>query len=168
MLGHHAAGERDRCTAGGAAAGFGEVVGIVGCAEDTVEGLRAGTEFGDVGFSEEDGASGAHARDEQVVLRGDVVFEEERTIGSADAGGVNEVFVRDGQTMQRAEDFATRLHLVGASRGRGGLIGDEGDDGVDLRIDTIDLLEVLGESFASGKLLSSDQGGHLHRRGEAE
>ena len=33
-------------------------------------------ELGDVGFSEEDGTGGAHARDEQVVVCGDVVFEE--------------------------------------------------------------------------------------------
>ena len=166
--GHHAAGERDRCTAGGAAAGFREVVGIVGCAEDTVEGLRAGTELGDVGFAEEDGAGGAHARDEQVVLGGDVVLEEGRAEGGADAGGFDEVLVGDGQTVQRTEGFATRLHLVGAGCGCGCLVGDERDDGVDLRIDAIDLLEVLGKSFASRKLLGADQGRHLDRRGEAE
>ena len=165
---HHAAGERDRCTAGGAATGFREVVGVAGCAEDTVEGLRAGAELGDVGFAEEDGAGGAHARDEQVVVCGDVVFEEGRAEGGADAGGFEEVLVRDGQTMQGAERFATRLHLVGAGCVCGGLVGDQGDDGVDLRIDAIDLLEVLGKSFASRKLFGSDQGRHLDRRGEAE
>ena len=122
---HHAAGERDRCTAGGAAASFRQVVRVARCAEDTVEGLRAGTELGDVGFAEEDGAGGAHARDEQVVLCGDVVFEEGRAEGGADAGGFEEVLVRDGQTMQRTEDFATRLHLVGAGCGCGGLVRDQ-------------------------------------------
>ena len=33
----------------------------MGCAEDTVEGLRARTELGGVGFADEYGASGTHA-----------------------------------------------------------------------------------------------------------
>ena len=37
--GHHAAGERDGCTAGGTAAGFRQVVRVAGWTEDTVEGL---------------------------------------------------------------------------------------------------------------------------------
>jgi hypothetical protein len=105
-----------------------------------VEGLRAGTELGDVGFAEEDGAGGAHARDEQVVVCGHVVFEEGRAEGGADAGRFEEVLVRDGQAMQRTEDFAMRLHLIGAGCSCGCLVGDERDNGVDLRIDTIDLL----------------------------
>ena len=59
--GNEAAGEGDGGAAGGSTAGFGEVVGIAGRAEDTVEGLGAGTEFGRVGFAEGDG-SGARMR----------------------------------------------------------------------------------------------------------
>ena len=99
---------------------------------------------------------------------GTLSLKRGRAEGSADAGGFEEVLVGDGQTMQGAERFATRLHLVGAGCVCGGLFGDQGDDGVDLRIDAIDLLEVLGESFASRKLLGSDQDRHLDRRGEAE
>jgi hypothetical protein len=67
----------------------------MGCAEDLVEGLRACTEFRDVGLAEEDGAGSAHARDQQVIFRGDVVFEKRRAIGGADAGGIDQVLVRD-------------------------------------------------------------------------
>jgi hypothetical protein len=70
--------------------------------------------------------------------------------------------------MQRAENLAARLHLVGAGGCCDCLVCDEGDDRVDMRIDTIDLLEVFGKSFASRKLLGSDQGRHLDRRGKAK
>jgi hypothetical protein len=71
--------------------------------------------------------------------------------------------VRYGQTVQRTEGFATRLHFVGVGGCCGCLVGDQGDNGVDLRIDTIDLLEVFGKSFASRKLPCSDHGRHLDR-----
>jgi hypothetical protein len=70
--------------------------------------------------------------------------------------------------MEGAERFATRLHLVGTGCVCGGLVCKQSDDGVDLRIDAIDLLEVLGESLASRKPFGSDQGRHLDRGGEAE
>jgi hypothetical protein len=70
--------------------------------------------------------------------------------------------------VEGTEGFAARLHLIGAGCVCGGLFGDKGDDGINLRIDAIDLLEVLGESFASRKLFGSDQGRPLDRRGEAE
>ena len=70
--------------------------------------------------------------------------------------------------MQGAEGFATRLHLVGASGCCGCLVGDEGDNGVDLRIDAINLLEMFGKGFTSRELLSSDHGRYLDSRGKAE
>ena len=101
-------------------------------------------------------------------MGGDVVFEERRAEGGADAAGFEEVLVGDGQTVQRAERFAARLHLVGACGGFGGHLGDQGDDGVDLGIDAIDLLEVLGERFAGGELLCSNELGHLDCAGETK
>jgi hypothetical protein len=76
--------------------------------------------------------------------------------------------VRDGQTVKRTKRLAMRLQLVGAHCCCSCLVGDKRDNGVDLRIDTIDLFKVLGKSFARRKLFGSDQGRHLHRRSKAE
>jgi hypothetical protein len=46
--------------------------------------------------------------------------------------------------MQRAQRFAPRLHLVGACGSLEGHLSDKGYDSVDLGIDAVDLLEVLG------------------------
>ena len=103
---------------------FVEIVGIMGCTEDGVEGLRAGAELGSVGFADEDSSGSAHARHEQVVLGGNMVLEERRAVGGADAGGIDEVFVGDGQAMQRTQRLAMRLHLVGARCRCGCLVRD--------------------------------------------
>ena len=74
----------------------------------------------------------------------------------------------DGQAMERAKLLAARLHLVGLGGVGSGHLGDQCNDGVDLRIDAVDLFEALGEGFAGGELLRANQLGHLDRRGEAE
>jgi len=80
-------------------------------------------------------------------VRGDVVFEKGRAEGGADAGGFEEVLVATGRPCR-----GRAFRRAPASRRRGlrlrGLVGDQGDDGVDLRIDAIDLLEVLLQRFA--------------------
>jgi hypothetical protein len=49
-----------------------------------------------------------------------------------------------------------------------GHLGDEGDDSVNLGIDAVDLLEVLGERFAGGELLRTNKLGHLDCAGETK
>ena len=82
-----------------------QVVGIASCAEDGVEGLRAGAEFGRIGLADDDCAGAPHALDDDVVFGGDVVLEERRAEGGADAAGFEQVLVRDGQAVQRAQAF---------------------------------------------------------------
>lgn len=52
------------------------VVRISGGAEDGIEGVGTGGEFGNIGLAEADGAGPLQPVDEQVVLVGDVVGEE--------------------------------------------------------------------------------------------
>ena len=100
-----------------------QVVGIVRRAEDSVECLRAGAEFGRVGFADDDGAGAPHALDDDVVFGGDVVLVERRAEGGADAAGLDQVLVGDGQAVQRAQRLAARLHLVGLGGGFGSHLG---------------------------------------------
>ena len=70
-------------------------------AEHAVEGLRSGAELRRVGLADRHRACGAHARDDQRVARRDVVLVEQRAAGRANAGGVDQVLVRDRQAVQR-------------------------------------------------------------------
>ena len=140
----------------------------MGCTEDGVESLRPCSELGSVRFADEDSSGSAHARHEQVVLGGNMVLEERRAVGGANACGIDEVFVGDRQAVQRTQRLAMRLHLIGARCRCGCLVRNERDNGVHPGIDAIDLLEVLLKRFAGRKLLGADHGGHLNRRREAE
>ena len=79
--------------------------------------------------------------------------------------------MRDRQAMQRAQLLSARLHLIGLRGGGGGHFGHQSHDRIHLRVDTLDLLQVRGQRFASGQLFRADQPGHLdgahetHRRG---
>src|SRR5438067_2955361 len=140
----------------------------MGCAEDTIEGLRSGAELRSVGLADDDGAGLTHARDQQVILGRHVVFVDRRPEGGSDPRGINEVLVRNRQTVEWAKRLTARLCLVRPGCGCGSFFGGQRNDCVDLRIDTIDLLKVLGKSFAGGELLSPDERGHLDCRGETE
>ena len=97
---------------------------------------------------------------------GHVVAIERRSASRPDACGVHEVLVRHRQAVQHADGTATDDCLVGRGRASHRLLGDERDDGVDLRIHTLDLRKMRGHDFARRDLLASESrrefdGGHL-------
>jgi hypothetical protein len=76
--------------------------------------------------------------------------------------------VGNRQTVERSQLLITRLHLIGLGGCCCGHFRHHGHDGVDLRIDTIDLLEVLCQRFTGGEFLRMNELRHLHCAGEAE
>ena len=65
--------------------------------------------------------------------------------------------------MKRADRRAARQLVVGRTRARHRLIGDERHDRVDARIDALDLIEMRGDDLARREMFRADLAGHLHR-----
>ena len=99
--------------------------------------------------------------DNKIVFRRNVVLIEGRSKGRADATCFHKILVRDRQTMQWPQPRVARLHLIGLRGGIGGHFRSQGDNGIDLWVYTLDLLQVRGERFPCRQLLPADQPGHL-------
>ena len=78
-----------------------------------------------------------------------------------DPSGRLQILVRDRQAVQRADVAAVGELLVGGARAFHRLIGDQGDDRVDARIDALDLREVGADDVARGQLLRANQAREL-------
>ena len=109
--------------------------------------MRAGAELGDVGLADDHRTSPPETLDEQCVLHGDVVPIDGRAIGGADAGGVDQVLDGDGEAVERADRLTAGEGAVGGGGLVAGAVGDEGADGVDVRVDALDTGERGGEQL---------------------
>ena len=58
---------------------------------------------------------------------------------------------------------AVGLRLIGLCRIGHGLFSDEGNDGVDLGVEAVDLQKMRCHGFASAKFPAPDERGHLNR-----
>ena len=156
-----------RSPAAAPAAGPGRVVGVEGLAEYPVEGLRAGAELGGVRLADGDRPGLSQPFDDQRVVVGDEVPVDGRAEGSADALGRKEVLVRHRQAMQRTELLLTRKGRVGCVGAIHRLLRREGNDGVDPRVDTLDLGQVRLHHLQGGELLRANETYQLGGRQEA-
>ena len=86
----------------------------------------------------------------------DVVLENSRAVGGANAGGIHQVLVRDGKPVQWTEDGAARLHFVCFAGVLDSLLRDQRDDRVHLGIDAFDLLEMSVHCFARAEFLAAN------------
>src|SRR5262249_1115894 len=111
---------------------------------------------------EGDRASGREALDQQMVFVRDVVLVDRRAKGRADAFRLDVVLVGDRQAAEE------RLLLLAVDRLRRleRLLGKEGDDRVQLRIDPLDLRDERADDLHRGDLSRRQQGGELACRGE--
>ena len=133
---------------------FVEVVRIARRAEHGVERLRSGAELRRVRLADGDRAGRADPRHDERVARRHVVAVERRAARRADARRVDEILVRDRQAVQHAERAAARRSLRRPCAASAiALLGDERDDGVDLRVDALDLRQVRGHDLARRHLL---------------
>jgi hypothetical protein len=107
-------------------------------------------------------------RDDRRVGVGNVVAEERRPVRRANPLGLDEVLVRDWQSVQRAARLPARELLVG---GRGvchRAIRDECHDRVDGGVHALDLGEVRLHDLACRHFLRTNHGRELGRRREAK
>ena len=101
-----AAGERDGAASGRAAARFRQVVGIARRTENFVERSAIRRRIpGVLVFADGDRAGALHALDDNIVLGGNVVLEEQRTERGANAARFEQILVRDRQAVQSARGF---------------------------------------------------------------
>jgi hypothetical protein len=145
-----------------------QVPGIVRRAEDSVKRLRSCAELRRVGLADDDRARAPDTFDNNIVFRGNVVLIERRAEGSADAAGFQQIFVRDRQTVERPDFLFARLHLIGLCRSLRGHLRHQAYDGIDLRVDAFDLLQVRGQCFPCRQLFRADETCHFHRAGKAK
>ena len=159
----HPAGERRGAAAGAASACFRRIVGIERGAEHGVEGLRPGAKFRRVRLADDHRSGALDALDEKRAVRRHEILEDGRTERRANTGRRLQILVRDRQPVQRTEGRAASLFFVGAPGGGHRLLGNQGDDGVDGRVDAFDLFQVRGEDFTGGELLRADEARHVQR-----
>ena len=98
------------------------------------------------------------AVDEQRVEVRNIVFENGGSEGGADALGLDQIFVGDRESVQNASKTALCGSFVEFFGALQGLLGNEGDDRVDLGIDALNLLQVRFENFSGGDLFLAQFG----------
>ena len=96
-----------------------------------------------------DRAGGGEALDDEVVLCRDVVLVDQRAERGAHALRRHQVLVGDGQAGERAADALLAVQRLG---GLERLLGQEGDDGVDLRVHALDLRDERPHHLGGGDL----------------
>ena len=133
---------RGRAAAGPARAAV-QGVGIGGGAEELVEGVGAGGELRHVVLAGADHARVPQPLDDQVAVARDLVGEQGRAHGRADARGRVGVLVGHGYAVQRRQRAPAGGPPVGLV-GRGErLVPHQGDDGVEDRVDLLDAGQVV-------------------------
>ena len=108
----HSRGDRHRRTAAAAAGDEAAVVGVPDRSEGCVAAGDAEGELVHVGLAYHNGARGLQAGHGRRVLGGNKRFEERRTGGVGQTGGVDVVLDRNRNSMQRAEDLAVEAQLI--------------------------------------------------------
>ena len=100
-----------------------------------------------IGLAEHDTAGGTHAGDDRGVAFGDKRSGAPRTGRADEAFGFDPVLHRERDAVQRAEGVATSNGVISAAGRSERGIGVDLDDGVDLRVDLGDALEVGGDGL---------------------
>ena len=165
---HEPGGQRRGRTAGGPARRQPVPVGVVGHAEDRVERVRARRELRHVRLADPDRAGRLQPRHHQLVASGTVFGVQRRAPRRPHAAGGVGVLVRDGQAVQRADRTPRGQRRVGGVGGGPRALGVQRDDGVDLRVELLDAVQVGLEQLARGDLAVAEQRGELGRGPDAE
>ena len=153
----HAGRNRHGRTAGGAGRAEFRIPGIAGGAEHLVDGVRAGCEFRRVGLGENDGAGGFQAAHDLGVLVGNVVLEKRRAEGGADARRHRDVLDADRQAVQRPERCAAHHRVFRRACRHARLIRRERDDGVELRVQALDVRQMRVQNLDRTDGAAADQ-----------
>ena len=92
-------------------------------------------------LAQDDGAGGAQADNRLCVAVWHVIDEQMRVAGRPHARGFVDVFDAYRNAMQRAAAMTARDLAVGLARGGAGLVGGQGDEGVQSRIELFNARE---------------------------
>ena len=166
--GDHAAGERGGTAAAAAARRAPQIVRVASYAEYRVEGVRTGAELGHVALAHDDGSGGAHAPHHQVVVVGDGIPEDRGAAGGGQPGHVDQILDRDRQPGERTRLRPRREFGVEPGGRRRGALGIQGADGVDARIEALDLRQVCRQQLSGAQLPRPHQGRLLDSGSQAQ
>jgi hypothetical protein len=120
--------------------------------------VRAHAELRHVGLADRNRAGAPQPLDEQRVLERHLAGEDRRSARERKADRGLEILEGDRQAMQRAHFFPARdaaIRLVGQRQAP--LVVQLRDDGVERRVEPVDLMEVRGHHFARRHLPRADQ-----------
>ena len=119
--------------------------------------MDAQTEVRQVGTAQGDRTGRAQPFHLRGVDRGDCLSQGRDRLRGGGARQVDVLLDRARDAMQRAEAGTVRHRPVGRVRGREGLIRQEADDGVEVRIDRHDPVQVGLDNLAAADLTIADQ-----------
>ncbi len=160
----HAQRERDRGAAAAAAGGPRLIVGVAGRAIDGIVGVRAQAEFGHVGLADEDRAGAAHPLHHDAISRRNEVREDARAHRHRHALDGREILHGEREAVQRPPQLAARQLCIALARLRqqGGAVLQR-DDGVDPRVEPLDVVEMGGHDLDARDAPRADRRGQADR-----
>jgi len=130
---------------------------VAGQAMQRRVGVDAQAEVRQVGTADGDRAGRAQLFHLRGVDRGDRLSQGRDRLGSGGARQVDVLLDRARDAVQRAKAGAVRHRPVGRVRGREGLVWEEADDGVELRVDRLDAIQVRLDNLAAVDFAIADQ-----------
>jgi hypothetical protein len=158
--------QAERAHPGGQGRGFaaarpaGGMLRVPRVAGQAVQGrvcVHAQAEVRQVGAPDGDRAGRAQPFHLGGVDRGDRLGQSRDRLRGGGARQVDVLLDRARDAVQRAEAGAVRHRPVGRVGGREGLVRQEADDGVEVRVDRLDAVQVRLDHLAAGDLVIADQ-----------
>ena len=131
---------------------------VAGGAKQLVVGVRAEPELRHVGFADHDAAGGLHAFDHHTVDARDGMLQQRAAHRGGKAGGTGSVLDRLRHAVQKAAaGTAGELGVALGGLLQQHLVGREADDGVEVRIDAVDALQVGAHHLDARHLARMDR-----------
>ncbi len=166
--GDHVRRHRGPGTAARAAGGAVGGQRVAGRAVHPVPGRRLGAELGRVRLADQDRAGRAHLREPRLVAVGDLPGPGERAAGEGQAGRFVQVLGGERQAVEETA-LGGRKRVGGVGVGQG-LLGPQGDDRVDLRVQRLDprqrrFADLAGRDPVAAEQLAQLDRGHRGERG---
>ena len=149
-------GKAGYLSGGGAPAGAagcpGGVPGVAARGPQPVLGGTLVAHLRRVGLAQDDGPGRPDSFRHHVVGVGDVVFEDEGAVGGADALGGVQVLDGYGNAVQRGQTVAPHHGRLGVLRPAQSHVADDGEVGVELRVEAVDAAQVELDKLDGGDL----------------
>ena len=158
-IGHrqHVRGQRHRRAATAAARRARQVIRVAGDAKHVVESVRAQSKLGHIGFANDDAAGRLHALGHQAIFRRHKVAHQRRALHGGNARRVGEILDGLRHAVHPAHRLAARqLRITRLGLAQQIIAILQADDGVHLRVDIGNALQIGLHHLAAGELLAVD------------